>query len=167
SRDENGNKVVRPLKAIAKSNPYYQEFRLLQWMQNLEIYENENDTKVTTAFIANHEDKLALYYFLNDKKEVEQKHLIEFLLKRKNNNPKIPKAEIEKYRWNYVVDKKYPMNETRALIQNCLNKVEHCPDDFLTTEVEYKLWHLIYSVTDKVEYEKAIAEFANKYLLHV
>jgi CRISPR-associated endonuclease Csn1 len=167
AKDENGNEVVRPIKAIAKSNPYYQEFRLLQWMQNLEIYENENDTKVTSTFIANNEDSVALYHFLNNKKEVEQKHLIEFLLKRKSDNHKISKAEIEKYRWNYVVDKKYPMNETRALIQNCLNKVENCPDDFLTFEIEYKLWHLIYSVTDKTEYEKAITKFANKYQLHV
>ncbi|WP_291073925.1 type II CRISPR RNA-guided endonuclease Cas9 [Empedobacter sp. UBA5987] len=157
--------VVFSIKVISKSNPYYQEFRLLQWLQNLEIYRNEDDTKVTTEFITSVEDKEALFDFLNSKKEVEQKHVIDFLLKQKSNKNKLPKGEAEKYRWNYVQDKKYPMNETRYLIQSKLDKVEDVPNDFLSFENEMALWHIIYSVNDKIEYEKALAKFALKHQL--
>ncbi|RLZ06691.1 type II CRISPR RNA-guided endonuclease Cas9 [Faecalibacter macacae] len=159
--------VVFPIKVISKSNPYYQEFRLLQWLQNLEIYTTDDDTRVTTNFITSLEDKEALLNFLNSKKEVEQKHVIEFLIKHKNGGKKLAKGEIEKYRWNYVQDKKYPMNETRYLIQSKLYKVADIPIDFLTTESEFSLWHIIYSVNDKIEYEKALKSFANKHNLDV
>lgn len=162
SKNDDGTEVIRPLKVIAKSNPYYQEFRVLQWLQNLEIYKVEDDQKVTADFITSIEDKEALFDFLNNKKEVEQKHVIEFLLKRKNGDKKFVKSEVALYRWNYVVDKKYPMNETRALIQSRLEKVNNVPQDFLSFEKELEIWHIIYSVNDKVEYEKAIEKYALK-----
>lgn len=162
SKNNDGTEVIRPLKVIAKSNPYYQEFRVLQWMQNLEIYKVEDDQKVTADFISSIEDKEALFDFLTNKKEVEQKHVIEFLLKRKNGDKKLAKGEVALYRWNYVVDKKYPMNETRALIQSRLEKVIDIPQGFLTFEKELEIWHIIYSVNDKVEYEKAIEKYALK-----
>lgn len=100
--------------------------------------------------------------------------------------------EIAKYRWNYVFDdskekvedksKKYPCNTTGYEIGRRLEKVENVPEDFLNivderisenekTGVktiiretkEQQLWHLIYSVTDKNEYEKALKTFANKH----
>ncbi|MDN3667741.1 hypothetical protein QWY93_00085 [Echinicola jeungdonensis] len=39
--------------------------------------------------------------------------------------------------------------------------------DFFTREIEYNLWHIIYSVTDKIEYEKALKTFAEKHRLDV
>lgn len=159
--------VAYPIKVVSKSNPYYQEFRLLQWLQNLEIYRVEDDVRVTNEFISSIEDKEALLLFLNSKREVEQKHVIEFLLKYKNDSKKIPKGEIEKYRWNYVQDKKYPMNETRAMILSRLEKVIGVSADFLTYENELALWHIIYSVNDKIEYEKALKSFAIKKSLDV
>ncbi|MBF0598273.1 type II CRISPR RNA-guided endonuclease Cas9 [Faecalibacter rhinopitheci] len=167
SKDESGNEITRPLKVIAKSNPYFQEFRLLQWLQNLEIYRTEDDLKVTDQFISSIEDKEVLFDFLTTKKEVEQKHIIEFLLKSKYGGKKLAKGEIEKYRWNYVQDKKYPMYETRNLIQDKLKKVINLPTDFLSFEIEMALWHIIYSVNDKIEYEKAIEKFAIKHHLDV
>lgn len=157
--------VVFPIKVISKSNPYFQEFRLLQWLQNLAIYRNDDEANVTSEFIGSIEDKEALLQFLNTKKEVEQKHVIEFLLKHKSGVKRLAKGEIEQYRWNYVQDKKYPMNETRYLIQSRLDKVENAPSDFLTPENERALWHIIYSVNDKIEYEKAIEKFALKHNL--
>ncbi len=159
--------VIYPIKVISKSNPYYQEFRLLQWLQNLAIYRTEDDVNVTSEFMQSIEDKEALLQFLNTKKEVEQKHVVEFLLRYKNGSKKLAKGEVEKYRWNYVQDKKYPMNETRYLIQSKLDKVENVPTDFLSYEVEMALWHIIYSVNDKIEYEKAIKKFAIKHNLDV
>lgn len=162
SKNENGQEIVRPLKVIAKSNPYYQEFRLRQWIQNLSIYKKDDDVNVTRDFWNSNEDLEKLFYFLNHKKEIEQKILIKFLLEHQGFKGKALTTEIEKYRWNYVQDKKYPCNETRYMIQTRLDKVTSIEAGFLTFEKEMSLWHLIYSVTDKIEYEKALKTFSKK-----
>ncbi|MDM1299574.1 type II CRISPR RNA-guided endonuclease Cas9 [Empedobacter falsenii] len=162
SKNENEDVVVHPLKVIAKSNPYYQEFRLLQWMQNLTIYTKDDDKNVTTDFFNTVEDWEDLLIWLHSKKEIKQEQLVDFLLKKKLEVKSVPKAKKEKYRWNYVQDKDYPANETRYLIQSRLDNVENAPKDFLTFENEMALWHIIYSVNDKIEYEKALKSFATK-----
>lgn len=164
-KDKDGNEIIAPLKVIAKSNPYYQEFRLLQWLQNLEIYRRDDEKRMTQDFISTLEDKEVLLEFLNSKKEIKQEQVIEFLLKYKHDLKRVPKDEIAKYRWNYVEDKVYPGNETKALIQSRLDKVSNASEDFLNKENELSLWHIIYSVTDKIEYEKALAKFAQKHHL--
>src|SRR5690606_14536781 len=47
-------------------------------------------------------------------------------------------------------------------IQSRLEKVNNVPQDFLSFEKELEIWHIIYSVNDKVEYEKAIEKYALK-----
>lgn len=166
-KDKNGDEQIQYLKAIPKSNPYYQEFRIWQWMYNLSIYKKEDETNVTADFMSNTEEWEKLFGFLNSRKEIEQKPLIKFLLERKGLKGKLLNAETEKYRWNYVEDKKYPCNETKTLISTRLEKVKNISTDFLTKEVEQKLWHIIYSVTDKVDYEKALKSFAEKHYLDI
>ena len=166
SKNENGEEIIRPLKVLAKSNPYFQEFRLLQWLQNLAIYTKDDDINVTNEFLNSTQDWEELLIWLNSKKEIKQDQLIDFLLKKKLEVKTVPKVEKEKYRWNYVQDKDYPGNETRNLIQSRLDKVENAPKDFLNFENEMALWHIIYSVNDKIEYEKALKTFANKKGLH-
>ncbi len=164
-KDKEGVEHKQYLKAIPKSNPYYQEFRIWQWMYNISIYRKEDDANVTAEFLKNTEDWENLFDFLNSRKEIEQKQLIKYLLERNDFKGKALTIEIEKYRWNYVEDKKYPCNETKTIITNRLEKVENVPDDFLTKETEYKLWHIIYSVNDKIEFEKALRTFAHKHQL--
>ena len=166
-----------PLKVCPKSNPYYQEFRVLQWLQNLKIYEIDTDQEVTHEFIKTLEDKQQLFDFLMDQKEIDCEELLKYFLNQTypNAKEKALKSELKKwkdtYRWNYVYDigekssKKYPMNETRYDLKRYLEKVANLPDDFLSSEVEYLLWHLIYSVTDKVAYEKGLKKFAQKHHL--
>ncbi len=161
-KDENSVIKTSYLKAIPKSNPFYQEFRIWQWIYNLNIYKKENDDNVTSEFLNSIEDFENLFEFLNTRKEVEQKPLLKFLLEQKDFKGKLLNAEIEKYRWNYVEDKKYPGNETKTLIATRLAKVENIAEDFLTKEMEQKLWHIIYSVNDKIEFEKALKTFAYK-----
>ena len=150
-KDENGTEQTSYLKAIPKSNPYYQEFRIWQWMYNLNIYKKESDSNVTAEYLSSYEDFENLFEFLNNRKEVEQKALLKHF-----------KVNEKTHRWNYVEDKKYPCNETKTLISTRLSKVENITGDFLTREMEQKLWHIIYSVNDKIEFEKAIKSFANK-----
>ena len=165
------------LKVCPKSNPYYQEFRVLQWLQNLKIYEIDTDQEVTHEFIKTLEDKQQLFDFLMDQKEIDCEELLKYFLNQTypNAKEKALKSELKKwketYRWNYVYDmgekssKKYPMNETRYELERYLEKVDNLPDGFLSSEVEYLLWHLIYSVTDKIAYEKGLKKFAQKHHL--
>ncbi|WP_407508579.1 type II CRISPR RNA-guided endonuclease Cas9 [Elizabethkingia anophelis] len=150
-KDENGTDHTQYLKAIPKSNPYYQEFRIWQWMYNLNIYKKDDDTNVTKEFLNSKAEFESLFEFLNNRKEVDQKALLKYF-----------KLNDKTHRWNYVEDKKYPCNETKTMILSRLDKVENISDDFLTREMEQKIWHIIYSVNDKVEYEKALKSFARK-----
>lgn len=150
-KDENGVEHTRYLKAIPKSNPYYQEFRLWQWIFNLNIYKKDDDSNVTKEFLTTTEDYENLFEFLNNRKEVDQKALLKHF-----------KLNEKTHRWNYVEDKKYPCNETKTMISARLEKVENISENFLTREIEQKIWHIIYSVNDKMEYEKALKSFAQK-----
>ncbi|MBS1644488.1 MAG: type II CRISPR RNA-guided endonuclease Cas9, partial [Bacteroidetes bacterium] len=151
------------LKVIPKSHPLYQEFRLWQWIYNLKFKSAEDDNvDLTSILIHSAEDLERIFGFLNDKKEVKQEILIKFLLESSGLKGKALTAEVAKYRWNYVVDKVYPCNETKAQIESRLSKVAGISNDFLTREKELQLWHIIYSVTDKTEFEKALKTFAQK-----
>jgi len=161
---KDGIKTTEPIKCIAKSHPLFQEFRLWQWIQNLKIYEKESGKEATDLFFKSEEDWVTLFDWLNDRKEIDSKTLINFLSK-----PLKLKANL--YRWNYVYDevkdesKKYPCNETRAMILTRLEKVANMPTNFLSAEIEVALWHILYSVNDKLDIEKALNTFAAKHQL--
>ena len=169
-----GKKIVdsRAIKAIPKSHPLYQEFRLWQFLKNLKIYQKEAfengkpvvDLNVTNTIFGNEDAWVELFDYINTRKDIEQKNVIEFLVKQ----GKINKKEKDNYRWNYVEDKTYPANSTKAQIISRLKKVENTDLNYiLTEEFEQGLWHIIYSVTDKFEYEKALKKFAIRYNLDV
>lgn len=164
---KDGVRNIQKIKCIAKSNPLFQEFRLWQFLKNLKIYQKENrdngefDKDITDDIFTSDNDWVLLYEFLNDKKEVEQSHILDFLADQKKIAKSIKK--IYNYRWNYVEDKKYPANETRASFLSRLKKVKNYSEKyFLSKEKETALWHIIYSVKDKKEYEEAIKTFALK-----
>ena len=184
-RDDNGKPVLVPLKVIPKSHPLFQEFRVWQWLSNLKIYRKEDDADVTSEFLKDTEDIVNLFEFLMVQKEVGHKDILKHLViptlkekfpsaKSAAFNKEVDK-EIAKYRWNYVFDdskekeedksKKYPCNSTGSIIREKLKKVENVPNGFLTPTIEQHFWHIIYSVTDKKEYEAALKSFACKYKL--
>ncbi len=152
------------LKCIAKSHPLFQEFRLWQWLKSLSIYDKTTEQDVTAQFLQTEDDWIKLFDWLNDRKEVDQKALLNFLLKPLN-------LKASHYRWNYVYDtvkdesKNYPCNETRSQIVSRLAKIENINADFLTKEIEEKLWHIFYSVNDKNDIESALKKFALKHNL--
>ena len=173
--DKDGNEY--PIKCIAKSNPLFQEFRLWQFVQNLKIYQRERnvgdgqldlfgnvssgklqtDVDVTDEFLKNEDDYVALFDWLNNRATIKQDTLLNsyFKIKREKGKDNYP------YRWNYVEDKEYPCNETRAEILKGLEKCGICAD-FLTKEQEMSLWHILYSVEDKIEIGKAVKKYADK-----
>lgn len=153
-KNKDGNEIKEFLKAIPKSHPLYQEFRIWQWLSNLKIYRKDDNVDVTAEIIKDVSAQESLFDFLNSRKEVDQKALLKFF-----------KLKDKEFCWNYVEDKTYPCNETGTQIRTRLVKVDNLPSGFLTTEKECSLWHLIYSVTDKLEYKKALKAFAHKYNL--
>lgn len=163
--DKNTGEVQRfGVKCIAKSHPLFQEFRLWQFISNLRIYQREKavdgklclDVDVTSEFLKNEDDYTGLFDWLNQQKSVNQNAFLKCpLLGLKKN-------DMAKYRWNYVEDKPYPGNETRALILGQLGKVG-LSTDFLTREKEEALWHILYSISDKEELKKALGSFAKKH----
>ena len=160
---ETGEQKYFSPKCIAKSHPLFQEFRLWLFIANLRIYQKERtkdgklqlDMDVTSEFLKNEEDYVTLFEWLNQQKSIKQDSLLKsplFSLKKK---------DISNYRWNYVEDKEYPCNETRALMLSRMEKAG-ISADFLTREREEALWHILYSVSDKIELRKALASFAKK-----
>lgn len=157
----------QPIKATPRSNPYFQEFRIWQFLRNLRIKEKDaiidgkpvKDHDITNQLLPTEESWVDLFEFFNSRKEIDQKQFLGYFA----NNKLIDKKEKDKYRWNYVEDKSYPLNETKALFLNRLAKVPDIdPDEFLTKEREYNLWHMVYSIKDKKEFEKALGTFATK-----
>ena len=150
-------------KCIARSQPMFQEFRLWQFVANLKVYQREKyvdeklktDVDVTAEFLANADARVALFEWLNDLDKIDQKAFFKY-------KPFGLKKGEQTHRWNYVEDKSYPCNETRALMLKGLAK-SGTPASFLTAEREQALWHLLYSVDDKHEVEKALASFASKH----
>lgn len=173
--DKDGNE--HPVKCIAKSNPLFQEFRLWQFVQNLRIYQRERtvnegqldlfgnvsvgklqtDVDVTNEWLNTEDDFVKLFDWLNDRASIKQDTLLNsyFKFKKEKSKDQYP------YRWNYVEDKEYPCNETRATMLVGLAK---CNIDagFLTREKEMSLWHVLYSVEDKTEIGKALKKYAEK-----
>lgn len=141
-----------PIKCIAKSNPYFQEFRLWQFISNLKIYKRQmvidnrllTDVDVTKEFLKSDNDYVELFKWLNDKKSIKQETLLAYfkIKKEKKTDNQLP------YRWNYVEDKEYPCNKTRASI---LAKLEKTERENLSNTLEYEIWHLLYSVTTQTE----------------
>jgi len=185
-KDNEGNQVKEYLKAIPKSHPLYQEYRIWQWISNLRIYRKEDEADVTGDLLKNADDVVYLFEYLMTQKEVGHKDILRHLLKPsiKQNFAsdklslfnKFLDNEATKYRWNYVFDdskekeedksKKYPCNTTGYDFRRRIEKVEDVPANFLTPEIEQHLWHIIYSVTDKNEYRLALGKFARKYTLN-
>ena len=160
-KDEDGNDVVftENLKCIPKSHPLFQEFRLWQFIHNLRIYQRERevdgklctDVDVTKEFLKNEDDIVNLFNYLNDRSTIKQDTLLNSYFKFKKEKGK----EQYPYRWNYVEDKEYPCNKTRAVILSKLDKNEK---DFLSKELTDKIWHLLYSVTTKEEIDSVFED---------
>ncbi len=161
-KETNAKKYV-PVKCISKSHPLFQEFRLWQFVSNLRIYQKEKlvgdkvktDVDVTQEFLKNEDDYVALFEWLNNRKEIKQEQFLKY-------PPFGLKKEVGKYRWNYVEDKIYPCNETHSMMLTRLEKAG-ISANFLTSEHEEALWHVLYSVSGKEELKLALKSFAAKH----
>ncbi|WP_164463873.1 type II CRISPR RNA-guided endonuclease Cas9 [Chryseobacterium sp. G0186] len=157
--EKTGKKYQKPLKAIHKANPFYQEFRLWQFIKRLKIIKKEEivneEIKINvdvTAQLLTTDVKEELYAFLNDKENVTEKDILGFV----NKNYKDLKISAENYKWNFTSEKE-PCNPTRY---NFILRTKRIKGfdyrAFLTPENEYNLWHFFYSVKKKDEFNKGL-----------
>lgn len=155
-------------KVAPKSHPLFQEFRLLQWVSNLRIIRKSDDSDMTMDFLDTQEKTKRLLEYLMTQSEIDCAKLMTFLLTQEGYKGKELKSEVGKFRWNYVYDsetgesKSYPGNTTRSDFLKRLAKVEGFDLARYNDQLEESLWHLVYSVTDKIEFEKALRKFARK-----
>lgn len=158
---ETGEIKRQGIKCIAKSNPYYQEFRLWQFIINLRLFDRNNDKEVTSEYLSSTEDYTKLFTYLNDRKDINQEVLLKDFFKQK----KVKRGMEKEFpiRWNYIEDKdkKYPCNETRHELLAALDKagIDHSWLD--DKERFYRLWHLLYSVESKEEAEGALRKLVD------
>lgn len=165
--DKTGKKFKNPLKAIHKSNPLYQEFRLWQFIKRLKIIKKEDivneqikiNLDVSSQLLTG-ELKEELYAFLNDKESVMEKDILGFL----NKKHKDLDIKAESYKWNFASEKE-PCNPTRY---NFILRTKRIKGfdyrAFLTPENEYSLWHFFYSVKKKDEFNKGLNNIIGKLL---
>lgn len=160
---ETGETCQINIKCIAKSNPYFQEFRLWQFVWNLRLYDNigVSEENVTEKYLPTSESRLELFRWLNDRASVKQEDLLSYFGIKKGRG----KDVVIPVRWNYVADKSYPCNETRATILKYLKKAGVSSDFINNADILYNLWHILYSVEVKEDSKKALTTFASKHNL--
>ena len=156
--DSQGETTQRAIKCIPRSNPIYEEFRLWQFIRNLRIYQLEKtdaegriqlDVDITGEYIKTDDDIASLYQHFRTIKEINQKNFLKYF-----------KLDDKQYRWNYMADKKQPSCPTHYDISKRISQTGARP---LTDEEEMRLWHILYSVSDKTQLRKALDTFARKH----
>ena len=165
-KDGEGNIIEKGIKCTSKSDPLFQEFRLWQFIQNLKIFAREKevdgklrtDVDVTCDFIKSSEDIIALFDWLSRQKEITEDKLLNSQIFDLGKNA-------SRYSWNYVEGRAYPCCPTHAEIISRLSKVKGIPS--LSREQEIDLWHILYSVDDAIDLEKALGHYAEKNSLDV
>ena len=153
---ETGEIKRQGIKCIAKSNPYYQEFRLWQFISNLRLFNKADDKEVTADYLPTQDDYVRLFAYLNDRKEINQETLLKEFFKLKKIT--VNSEKVFPIRWNYIEDKekKYPCNETRHELLLALDRVGIDHSWLEKPGQEYRLWHLLYSVESKEETKEAL-----------
>lgn len=179
---KDGEEIKKPLKCIAKSNPFFQEFRLWHFIKNLRIFQkdtvNEQGEKLVNLDVT--DDKLTLstkerlFEKLNERKEISQSALLRLL-----------GLDVAQYAWNYEESHVEPCNETRYDFVRRLKRIKGFDwETFLSAKSkihaakreseddklidgptnEYLLWHFFYSVKKKEERTTGLPSLVEKLL---
>lgn len=146
-KNKDGEEQKQYIKCISKSHPLYEEFRLWQFVENLEIYREAvngiDKEKCTEEYIT---DKAALVKWLMGQKEVSESSLLTHLADKKKKG----------LSWNYVADKKYPAAPVTATLTAVIQEAGGVVD---TSVIEH-VWHILYSVSDKAQLTAALTHYA-------
>ena len=151
-KDSEGKWQREYIKCISKSHPLYEEFRLWQFVENLHIYRiADNGVSKTDCTVEYISEKAELVDWLLTQKEVSQDTLLKHLANKQTKG----------LTWNYVEDKKYPAAPVTSLLTNIISEAGGTSSN----EILVHLWHILYSVSDKVELVQALKHYAEKHQL--
>lgn len=150
-----------PIPCVATSNPIFQEFRVWKFLSDLHIIQRSHlvddhmvdDEDVTSQYLNSEQQWEDLFLWLNNKSEVTQQDLLSH----------VGIMDDDAYRWNYVEDKTYPLNRTRAAI---LRKLKPTEKKLLTKDLEAALWHLLYSTSSMKEINKSLSPNNRKHSIY-
>ncbi|HKK11182.1 MAG TPA: HNH endonuclease domain-containing protein, partial [Bacteroidales bacterium] len=160
-KDKQGNLQERPVKVTARSNPYFQEFRVWSTLQNLRIIAEEKrddegklaqDVDVS-AEVLTPENIEKLFSLFMHRKEVSESQILKMLNLKSND-----------YRINFESQKKLPGNNTIYSILKPFSKSKAQKEELLqliSNRADLKhLWHIIYSLGENAEHMKSAIENA-------
>lgn len=172
---KDGEEVKTYHKCIAKSHPLYEEYRAWDFLSNLHIYNGTLMQDVTDEYIPN---KAVLIKWLLNRTEVSQDALLKHLVEAKQKlllpkvNAKTINAEIteQQLSWNYPADKTLPMGSTTSRLMKIMlghiSTIENTNKDIfydlLYTQYLEPLWHILYSISNPKELDKALRRFVGK-----
>ncbi|MCD7972196.1 MAG: type II CRISPR RNA-guided endonuclease Cas9 [Candidatus Azobacteroides sp.] len=149
----NGERKKEYLKCVPKSHPLFEEFRLWHFLKKVRIKRIADEQDVTTLFLPDEESYTNLFDKLKVKKDISQKSFLAAI--------KSAKLKDTEYTWNYG-ERTQPACPTHTEFLKRLKDAGIEPT-FLSGPVEEHLWHILYSVSDKTELQKALKSFAIRY----
>lgn len=167
-----GKKVERPVKAAHTANPYYQEFRIWKFINQLRILELPNDQHASpldvTELYLSFEARASLFEEMQTRKTIKAT-----ILQRKYFNlPNKGKG----FTWNYEADHEEKGNETRYDLMCRLRKVEGFDwqkfldasheDNGKKVTNEYMLWHFFYSVKRRTQRVQGLPTLVSRLLTY-
>ena len=168
----NGKEVVRPAKAAHTANPYFQEFRIWKFINQLRIYEEPNEEhafplEVTNAYL-DFDARAALFDYMQTHKAVKVNILRQPFFHLPNKGAG--------YVWNYDTDHEEKGNETRYELIVRLKRVKsldwqaflsatHIDNEKSVTN-EYMLWHFFYSVKQRKQRDKGLLTLIGRLLTY-
>ena len=162
------------LRCTARSNPFFAEFRIRQFIANLRVVDEDALCgDVTETIFATPDDKERLFDWLNDRESVNQKQFLKDFCGFGKKGARYGKMELDEGRvhWNYLGEgKDYPCNPVRTEIRKRFRKCGADTPELSASVVrggkvseetlEHALWHLLYSVVDREELRKALTKFS-------
>lgn len=168
----NGKMVERPVKAAHTANPYFQEFRIWKFINQLRILELPNDQHaspwdVTEQYLT-FDARASLFEEMQTRKTIK----VSILQRKYFNLPNKGKG----FTWNYEADHEEKGNETRYDLMCRLRKVEGLDwqkfldathdDNGKKVTNEYMLWHFFYSVKRRSQRIQGLSTLVSRLLVY-
>ena len=169
---QNGREVVRPVKAAHTANPYFQEFRIWKFINQLRVLEEANEEHASqidvTEEYLDFDVRASLFEYMQTHKGITNSVLRQSFMHLPNKG--------KGYVWNYESDHEEKGNETRYDLMVRLKRVKaldwqvflaatHIDNGKLVTN-EYMLWHFFYSVKQRKQRDKGLCTLIERLLAY-
>ncbi len=163
-KTKDGSKKKSGVKVISKSSPIFQEFRIWQNINNLNIIQKEAiingklklNVDVSALFI-NDEIKERLFELFDSSIEVTHEAILKLFGFKKDIIENGEKSF--SYKLNFPENLNFPGNETKSLFRKIFRKHNSVEvgEKYLSNEKSFlHLWHIIYSLPEEKDIIKAL-----------